>query len=348
MRLKELLKSIIIGIIIGGLLFGCGTPAMNTSTNGSGSNQININLPEKAIGVLPIYGYANGNDFADASALSHDMNKEYVDWKNAYISNDGIKLPAGKLRVKRNDADKADTVSEGIGYGMLLAVYFNDHTTFQGLYSYSQSHRTDKTSPNARLMHWKINKNDEEVSEFDEYEVDTTTYTIPIGTTTNTFTLKSAATTIPQGRVMKNTRNGKIIVLPYTLTPAQSTDAINYLTGLNKDSNGLGDFIAANEYPRDKGSSALDADEDMATSLIMAYYRWHNQYYLDEAKLFIKDILKNCITTTDFIKAGNLWGSESCWNPSYFAPAWYRLYAQVCPRPDGKMLSQTVMHILRN
>jgi endo-1,4-beta-D-glucanase Y len=312
---------------------------MNTdSGSGSGSNQINIILPEKAIGILPIYGYANGNDFADATALAHDMNKEYVEWRNAYVSNDGIKLPASKLRVKRNDADKADTVSEGIGYGMLLSVYFNDQQTFNGLYSYSQSHRTDKTSPNARLMHWKIRKDDKEVSEFDEYEVDTTTYTITYkeGTTTKTLTLKSADTTIPQGRVMKNTRNGKIVVLPFTLTANETSEAITYLTGLNKDTNGLGDFIAANVYPRDKGSSALDADEDMATSLIMAYYRWHNQYYLDEAKLFIKDILKNCITATDFIKAGNLWGDEKCWNPSYFAPAWYRLYAQVCPEDKAR------------
>ncbi|MGC4088351.1 MAG: glycosyl hydrolase family 8 [Polyangiaceae bacterium] len=45
-----------------------------------------------------------------------------------------------------------DTVSEGIAYGMLIAVYMNDRSMFDTLYAYSQT----KLDQNG-LMHWNIN-----------------------------------------------------------------------------------------------------------------------------------------------------------------------------------------------
>src|SRR5581483_7835230 len=47
--------------------------------------------------------------------------------------------------------NSGDTVSEGIGYGMLAAVYMNDQTTFDALWGYGKSHFNTKG-----LMSWHI------------------------------------------------------------------------------------------------------------------------------------------------------------------------------------------------
>jgi endo-1,4-beta-D-glucanase Y len=48
-----------------------------------------------------------------------------------------------------------DTVSEGISYGMLFAVYMNDKTTFDGLWKYEQKH----VNTTHGLMNWNIAAN---------------------------------------------------------------------------------------------------------------------------------------------------------------------------------------------
>jgi endo-1,4-beta-D-glucanase Y len=59
----------------------------------------------------------------------------YASWKSAFVTSSG----AGTgLRVQRN-TNQNDTVSEGIGYGMLAAVYMNDRTTFDGLWTYAKA-----------------------------------------------------------------------------------------------------------------------------------------------------------------------------------------------------------------
>jgi endo-1,4-beta-D-glucanase Y len=58
---------------------------------------------------------------------------------------------SGTLRVQRPE-NANDTVSEGIGYGMLFAVYFNDKATFDALWAYEQQF-PDTTG----LMNWHIN-----------------------------------------------------------------------------------------------------------------------------------------------------------------------------------------------
>ncbi len=86
---------------------------------------------------------------AAAQAALLDM---YNKWKAYYVTSAGC--PAGGLRVQRlsEPGDTGDTVSEGIGYGMLLAAYMNDQTVFDGLWAYAKSH-FDANS----LMNWKIN-----------------------------------------------------------------------------------------------------------------------------------------------------------------------------------------------
>jgi endo-1,4-beta-D-glucanase Y len=69
----------------------------------------------------------------------------YNSWKSTFVvgGNPG-------LRVQRPE-NQNDTVSEGIGYGMLAAVYMGDQQTFDGLWTYAQAHLDPKG-----LMNWHI------------------------------------------------------------------------------------------------------------------------------------------------------------------------------------------------
>ncbi|HLK92328.1 MAG TPA: glycosyl hydrolase family 8 [Polyangia bacterium] len=69
----------------------------------------------------------------------------YSNWKSAYL----VSGSPGQ-RVQRPENGN-DTVSEGIGYGMLAAVYMNDQTTFDLLLQYQQAHLDSKG-----LMNWHI------------------------------------------------------------------------------------------------------------------------------------------------------------------------------------------------
>ena len=73
------------------------------------------------------------------------VNSAYTYWKQQF-------LVAGNpgFRVTR-PTDGGDTVSEGIAYGMLAAVYMGDKPTFDGLYTYAKTHFDSKG-----LMNWRI------------------------------------------------------------------------------------------------------------------------------------------------------------------------------------------------
>lgn len=83
---------------------------------------------------------------ADAAA---SVRTAYDEWKTTFVSPTGAGA-AGNLRVVRT-TDNNDTVSEGIGYGMLAAVYMADRPTFDGLWSYAKSHLDTKG-----LMNWQL------------------------------------------------------------------------------------------------------------------------------------------------------------------------------------------------
>ena len=75
----------------------------------------------------------------------------YAKWKTDIVTSDGA---GGFLRVRRPNSASAvvnSTVSEGIAYGMLLAVYANDQPTFDKLWQYSQAHLDGNG-----LMNWYI------------------------------------------------------------------------------------------------------------------------------------------------------------------------------------------------
>ncbi len=69
-------------------------------------------------------------------------------WKSGFVVSDG----QGAVRVQRNEPGTGnDTVSEGIAYGMLIAVYMNDRSLFDGLWRY-----WNKYPAAGRLMTWRI------------------------------------------------------------------------------------------------------------------------------------------------------------------------------------------------
>lgn len=73
----------------------------------------------------------------------------YNGWKAKYVVSAGN----GMLRVVRPENNN-DTVSEGIGYGMVLASYAADQATLNGLWNYGKKYLDSKG-----LMNWQIDSN---------------------------------------------------------------------------------------------------------------------------------------------------------------------------------------------
>jgi hypothetical protein len=107
------------------------------------------------------------------------------------------------------------------------------------------------------------------------------------------------------------------------------------------DSNGLMNW-APNGVPTDPsqpecGGGATDADEDMAFALVMADKQWGGQgtltkTYLAYAKQQITNIWNTEIRDSKLAAAGDgSWAGWSNVNISYFAPAYYRAFANVDP-----------------
>jgi endo-1,4-beta-D-glucanase Y len=88
-----------------------------------------------------------------ANYKNADVQAAYAQWKSDLVTSDGAD---GHLRVKRTATDGTDacrpldsTVSEGIGYGMLAAVYMNEQSLFDGLWAFEQEHLDSNG-----LMNW--------------------------------------------------------------------------------------------------------------------------------------------------------------------------------------------------
>src|SRR5690606_1381411 len=87
-----------------------------------------------------------------SNADSEAARRAYERWKEELVTADGA---GGYLRVRRPDSPGAEvnsTVSEGIAYGMMLAVIMGDQPTFDALWKYSQLWVIDKG-----LLHCYIN-----------------------------------------------------------------------------------------------------------------------------------------------------------------------------------------------
>lgn len=160
------------------------------------------------------------------------------------------------------------TVSEGIGYGMLLSIFAGDYDAFNSLWTYNRGYRAYNGTTN--LMPWR----------------------------TGTYSYES-------------------------LTSAANT------------------------------SSATDADLDIATSLIIAYYQTGNDAYLADARLIINDLWNEEISPTQLIYSGNTptWKKEtSAYNLSYFSPVALKLFAKVDQNPthDWTGVLNTMYNFMQN
>ena len=157
------------------------------------------------------------------------------------------------------------TVSEGIGYGMLITLFMKDWDAFNSLWYYNKGYREYQTYD---LMPWKV----------------------------GTFSYES-------------------LVMP------------------------------AN------AASATDADLDIATSLVLAYYETGNAVYLNDALLVMKAIWDNEISPAGLIYSGNtaMWKKEtSAYNPSYFSPVALKLFALVDPSHDWTNVLNTMYAYMLN
>ena len=92
-----------------------------------------------------------GNCTPPAGASAADAQAAYAKFMNDIVTSGGA---GGFLRVRRPNSASAvvdSTVSEGIAYGMLLAVYASDQPTFDKFWQYSQAHLDGNG-----LMNWYI------------------------------------------------------------------------------------------------------------------------------------------------------------------------------------------------
>jgi endo-1,4-beta-D-glucanase Y len=157
------------------------------------------------------------------------LRNAYAAWKAKFVVADG-----SNQRVLSPEIDGPNsnvTVSEGMGYGMLLAAYTGDKALFDGLLGYWKGH----PSSQSMLMTWKI----------------------------------------PGG-----------------------------------------------------SGSATDADEDTAFALQLARKQWGSAYDSD-ASTILSQILSADVTSDNYLKSGNNFGSKDPTNPSYFAPSFYKYFATV-------------------
>lgn len=118
--------------------------------------------PEEPLGPTPATETANfpfpQNRFNErcvppSQIRNSDVVAAFEHWKAETVTSEGAN---GFRRVKRLPSDPnlelGSTVSEGVAYGMLIAVYMDDQPLFDDLWQYSQQWLDEKG-----LMHWYIN-----------------------------------------------------------------------------------------------------------------------------------------------------------------------------------------------
>jgi uncharacterized protein (TIGR03382 family) len=91
------------------------------------------------------HGGGAPNGFIPTTVSSDDAQASYDSWKQNYLKTD---CGNGQVRVEFN-SPTGTTVSEGMGYGMVLTAYFGDKTNFDGLWKFAQAHFNSN-----KLMGW--------------------------------------------------------------------------------------------------------------------------------------------------------------------------------------------------
>ena len=99
-----------------------------------------------------------------------------------------------------------------------------------------------------------------------------------------------------------------------------------YKAGENE--HGLMNWVFGTLTPNNNNANAAtDAEMDVAAALIMAAYQFGDNKYLDEARTLLKNVKMYEFEENGLHKPGDAWNDKK--NPSYVAPAYYRLFAAV-------------------
>jgi endo-1,4-beta-D-glucanase Y len=104
----------------------------------------------------------------------------------------------------------------------------------------------------------------------------------------------------------------------------------------NADKNGLMHWRRTGCPGSQSGdNAATDADLDAAMALVMASRRWSTTPYLAAAQTLVGAIRSfETMAAPDglaLLKPGDMFGGADCINVSYFAPAYYRVFAEIEP-----------------
>lgn len=103
----------------------------------------------------------------------------------------------------------------------------------------------------------------------------------------------------------------------------------------NRNVNGVMDWCQSNCGGTNCGNNgATDGDLDAAMALIIANCQWPSATYVSDATTLITAIKNTEFTTCSgktIQKPGDVFGGCNCTNPSYFAPGYYRAFAEFVP-----------------
>ncbi len=111
------------------------------------------------------YTYVHGivpTNFTQAQKNA-DLETMWKAWRKAYLTHRGA--GKGELRVSKNGA-KGESISEGIGYGMLISVYManpgnSGKADFDSLYQYYKRHEKIMNGTRYGLMAWRVGPKNE-------------------------------------------------------------------------------------------------------------------------------------------------------------------------------------------
>ena len=149
----------LVGLLVGLSTLGCAAAGGGSGSGGSGgSSGSGTGGTDNAIVMNPsssyaqnsgssaTYPYPQGHALPNCAfpAYSTDVvETAYMNWKAKYFVNGTV------IRPENGN----DTVSEGIGYGMLIGVFMNDQSMFDTLWTYAKAHPSNK---NDGLMTWCV------------------------------------------------------------------------------------------------------------------------------------------------------------------------------------------------
>jgi len=149
----------LVSFVCGLSLFGCwATPSQGgtgggsgTGTGGSSSSGPTMKDPstyaQNGTSGNAMYPYPQGHAYANCSWPKYNtdvVETAYQNWKAKFFD-------SGTGRIMRPE-DSNDTVSEGIGYGMLIGVFMNDKAMFDAVWGYGKAHLDGNG-----LMTWHYN-----------------------------------------------------------------------------------------------------------------------------------------------------------------------------------------------